>query len=69
MTDSRPISPIYPEKGPPLCPVCREPVEAEFVDIGVGMERVTPYACPPPGCGWVEPYGDELMEMYNDYGC
>jgi hypothetical protein len=27
------------------CPYCGEECEAEFVDIGVGMQQVTPYEC------------------------
>lgn len=30
----------------PRCPWCRsEEIDAEFVDIGVGMQQVTPYVC------------------------
>lgn len=35
------------------CPVCGKPCEADFVDNGVGMERVGPYRC--NDCKWVEP--------------
>lgn len=31
---------------PPLCPYCSSPhTDAEFVDIGVGVQQVTPYHC------------------------
>lgn len=36
-----------------LCPHCGRPCEADFVDNGVGNERVGPYRCEP--CDWVEP--------------
>jgi hypothetical protein len=29
-----------------LCPFCGTTAEAEYVDIGVGDERVTPWGCP-----------------------
>lgn len=35
-----------------LCPICGKPCEADFVDNGVGNERVGPYRCEP--CQWVE---------------
>jgi len=28
------------------CPYCGTEAEAEFVDIGVGMQQCTPYGCP-----------------------
>lgn len=41
------------------CPYCGNPCEADFVDIGVGMQQVSPYRCE---CGAVEagPYDDTL---------
>lgn len=34
------------------CPICGQPCEADFVDIGVGEQRISPYRCQP--CQWVE---------------
>lgn len=28
------------------CPYCNEKCEAEFIDIGVGMQQCSPYVCP-----------------------
>jgi hypothetical protein len=33
------------------CPYCGDPCDAQFVDIGVGMQQVSPYQCE---CGAVE---------------
>lgn len=35
------------------CPKCGAKCEADFVDIGVGEERCSPWRC--PECQWVEP--------------
>lgn len=35
-----------------LCPYCGHEADAEFVDIGVGMQQCTPYGC--PNCHAVE---------------
>lgn len=36
-----------------ICPNCGLIVEADFVDVGVGVDmQVSPYAC--PACGWHE---------------
>ena len=42
------------------CPYCGEECEAEWVDIGVGMQQVSPYIC--TFCHAVEagPFDDEL---------
>lgn len=32
------------------CPQCGEKCEADFVDIGVGEQQVSPYYC--PNCDW-----------------
>lgn len=37
----------------PNCPTCGEPLQADYVDIGVGEEKCGPYFC--DACGWVEP--------------
>lgn len=41
----------------PLCPVCDEPAEAEFIDNGFGpyAVQVGPYHC---DCGWAEGESD-----------
>lgn len=40
------------------CPYCGTLCDAEFVDVGVGMEQVTPYMC--EGCHAVQigPYDE-----------
>lgn len=35
-----------------LCPRCASVARAEMVDIGVGLQQVTPYHC--NDCGWTE---------------
>lgn len=45
-----------------LCPMCGERTDAEYVDIGVGNQRVEPWHC--QACGWVEPVpADELVTI------
>lgn len=39
------------------CPNCGAACEAEFVDIGVGEQRVEPWYC--PSCHWIEPQPDD----------
>lgn len=34
------------------CPQCGEKCEADFVDIGVGEQQISPYYC--PNCGWAQ---------------
>jgi hypothetical protein len=38
------------------CPVCYGVAEAEFVDIEVGLQQVTPFYC--PECGWSQNESD-----------
>lgn len=38
--------------GEMLCPRCASVAQCELVDIGVGMQQVTPYHC--EDCGWTE---------------
>lgn len=45
------LGPKY-EGDKPVCPACGGPVEAEFVDIGVGSEQCGPYSC--EKCHWVQ---------------
>lgn len=41
------------------CPYCASTaISAEFVDIGVGFERVTPYFCTDCGAHEFNPYSD-----------
>ena len=35
------------------CPECGAICEADFVDNGVGNQRVSPWRC--PECHWIEP--------------
>lgn len=35
------------------CPLCGKELEADYVDIGIGMEKVSPYWC--EYCTYVEP--------------
>lgn len=51
---------FHPVTGKPLCPVCGGPATAEYVDIGVGEQRVSPYSC--HTCEWVEPAGEDFLE-------
>lgn len=45
-----------------LCPLCGERTDAEYVDIGVGYQRVEPWHCQP--CGWVESMpADDLVTI------
>ena len=50
------------------CPECGEPTVADYVDIGVGEQRM-PASCP---CGYAEPSGldafldDDFDEVWDD---
>lgn len=44
------------------CPYCGEEAEAEFVDIGVGLQQSTPYGCPSCHAVQIGPH-DELKEL------
>lgn len=48
------------------CPQCGGECEAEFVDIGVGMQQVTPYGC--VDCEWYEGKGqtEEVVMTEHD---
>ncbi len=35
-----------------VCPECGWICDAEYVDIGVGNQRIEPWHC--PECGWIE---------------
>ncbi|MBL3821381.1 hypothetical protein RCJ96_06090 [Bacillus sp. BSL6] len=43
------------------CPYCKEEMEADFVDIGIGMQQCGPYHC--QVCGASE-IGPELYDWY-----
>lgn len=43
------------------CPYCKEEMEADFVDIGIGMQQCGPYHC--QSCGASE-IGPELSDWY-----
>lgn len=43
------------------CPFCGGPMWCEYVDIGVGMQQVTPLSCEDTDCHAVEMYGDRLF--------
>ena len=49
-----------------ICPNCGGMCHTEYVDIGVGQERVEPWAC--DGCGWEEsvPDIDGALDEYDD---
>jgi len=34
------------------CLKCGQPAYADFIDIGVGEQRISPYRC--EACGWIE---------------
>ena len=46
------------------CPECGETATCDEVDIGVGMQQCGPYGC--ESCGWVEHYGDDIMNLGKD---
>jgi sarcosine oxidase delta subunit len=54
------------------CPQCGEKAEADFVNIGVGSQQISPYYC--PNCGWAQDspdydsYVDEAIEFKQDEG-
>lgn len=48
-----------------LCPRCAGIAEADFVDIGVGMQQCGPFGC--EACGWVERC-DELEFLESEHG-
>jgi hypothetical protein len=44
------------------CPWCGSPdLDAEFVDIGVGQEQVTPYRCTSCDANEMNPYHDNSI--------
>ena len=55
MSGTRPASRL--DKGPP-CPYCGGETDAEYVDIGVGEEQVTPFMCGSCLAMQLNPYHD-----------
>lgn len=47
------------------CPMCGAKCEAEFVDIGVGEQRVTPWGC--LSCHWTEPALEDFNTEYDEF--
>jgi ssDNA-binding Zn-finger/Zn-ribbon topoisomerase 1 len=45
------------------CPNCGQDAEADFVDIGVGEQRVSPWGC--PHCHWIE--NTSVDEFIDDF--
>lgn len=43
------------------CPYCDGECEADYVDIGVGMQQVTPFGCYDCGAVQVNPYHKDLV--------
>ena len=43
------------------CPNCHAIAEADFVDIGVGMQQCGPFHC--DSCGWIEE--NDLAKFVN----
>ncbi len=43
------------------CPYCGAECEAEFVDIGVGMQQCSPYMCMTCHAYEIGPYDDEKV--------
>lgn len=43
------------------CPECDAPCEADTVDIGVGEQQCSPYACTNFACGWTQPFFDYFI--------
>lgn len=46
-----------------VCPYCRGLCDAEFVDVGVGMQQVTPYYCNDCGALQVGPHDEIDREL------
>lgn len=47
------------------CPYCGSMCSAEFVDVGVGMQQVSPYACPECHAEEAGPYSDLTRSDYD----
>lgn len=45
------------------CPNCNKIIEAEFTDIGVGMQQTGPFGC--EDCGWLETSAEEDARTYG----
>lgn len=53
------------ERPKETCPYCGGPVEAEYVDVGVGYQQVTPHTC--EGCHAVEidPFDERTYSRFE----
>jgi hypothetical protein len=51
---------------PIKCPKCGNDCEADFVDIGVGEQRASPWGC--PNCHWVEETEDLINDGFDNDG-
>lgn len=49
------------------CPFCNGPTDAEFVDIGVGFQQVSPARCNDCGAVQFNPYDDELPASEEEH--
>lgn len=49
-----------------LCPYCGTPCEAEFVNVGVGMQQVRPYHCDFCGATEIRPYDCRCRRTKDD---
>lgn len=45
------------------CPYCGGEAEAEFVDIGVGLQQCTPYGCPACRAVQIGPHDEIRREL------
>ena len=43
------------------CPNCGWNCEADYVDIGVGEQRTSPWRC--ANCGWVDDDASDLIDL------
>lgn len=51
---------VYGEQQPTEnCPYCKTPCDADFVDIGVGMQQCGPFHCEQCGASEIGPYDND----------
>lgn len=54
----------YGEKINPICPICENDCDdGEYIDVGIGMQRITPQHC--WMCGWTESGATEKHDYMN----
>ena len=46
------------------CPECGKKAEADFVDIGVGSQQISPYYC--PDCGWTQGSSEKVCSVHGE---